>query len=336
MLAAFFVILNHTTYSGLKNAPQSVSDFMAVVNDMAWRVPFFLMLAGFLFARSTQGKGIEKMRGQFAKSAKRVLILLAGWSVLYLANPPLKALMQWDVPAIIQHYSTMMEVWWPSMLWLGPSYHLWFLASMAMVWLLLGGVSTISTGLRALVDDRSIRPLLVSLGLMLASGALASLLPKDPVSAVGQVAEVLVVHMLFPCSFVLVGAALWHQRHWLTRPAMLTTMMMLGTVLLVAEMKLGLGLNGPGPRNLSASGLFLAVAALGFGLRLSVKQLSPIWSLSPGIYCAHILVINRLEPLFVKMEHWSSALLMACAAFVVSLGLCQVLSRFEWSNRFVK
>lgn len=336
MLAAFFVILNHTTYSGLKNAPQSVSDFMAAVNDMAWRVPFFLMLAGFLYARSTQGKGIEKMRGQFVKSARRVLILLAGWSVLYLANPPLKALLHWNVPAISQHYATMMEVWWPSMLWLGPSYHLWFLASMAMVWLFLGGVSTIWAGLRGLVDDRSIRPLFLSLGIMLASGATASLLPKEPVSTVGQVAEVLVVHLLFPCSFVLMGAALWHQRHWLTKPAVLVTMLALGTLLLVAEAGLGLGLDGPGPRNLSASGLCLALAAFGFGMRLSVKTLSPLWNLSPGIYCAHMLVINRLEPLFVNVDHWSSTLLLACATFFVSLGLCHVLSRFEWSSRFVK
>lgn len=336
MLAAFFVILNHTTYSGLKNAPQSVSDFMAVVNDMAWRVPFFLMLAGFLFARCTQGKGIEKMRGQFVKSARRVLILLAGWSVLYLANPPLKALLQWNVPAIVQHYSTMLDVWWPSMLWLGPSYHLWFLVSMAMVWLLLGGLSTIWAGMCGLVDDRSVKPLLWSMALMPASGIMASLLPMEPASPGGQILEIVVVHMILPCSFVLTGAALWHQRQWLTRPAVLGTMLVLGTLLLVAESGLGLGLDGPGPRNLGASGLCLAIAAFGFGLRLSVKTLSPVWSLSPGIYCAHMLVINRLEPLFVSINHWSSPLFLACATFVVSLGLCHVLSRFEWSSRFVK
>lgn len=336
MLAAFFVILNHTTYAGLKNAPQSVSNFMTVVNDMAWRVPFFLMLAGFLFARSTQDKSMEKLRGQCAKSARRVLILLLGWSVLYLLNPPLKPLLQWNVPAITAHYSNMMEVWWPSMLWLGPSYHLWFLASMAMVWGILGSVSTVWTGIRSVVNDGSLKSLLGSLTLMVASGVMASLLPKEPVSAGGQVLEILIVHMIFPCSFVLMGAALWHQRAWLTKPAMLITMLVLGTILLVAEANLGMTLDGPGPRNLSASGLCLAVAALGFGLRLQVRKLSPVWALSPGIYCAHILVINRLEPLFVGMEHWSSTLLLACSAFVVSLGLCFVLSRFEWSSRFVK
>lgn len=336
MLAAFFVIVHHTTHLGLKNAPQNVSDMVTVVNEMAWRVPFFLLLAGFLFARSTQGKSLEKLRGQCAKSTGRVLILLAGWSVLYVLNPPFKAILQWNVPAIIQHYSTMMEALWPSMLWLGTSYHLWFLGSMAMVWMLLGTVSTVWTGVRGLVNDRSIKPLLWSMGLMLACGTLASFLPKEPVSTGGQILEVLVVHMIFPSSYVLTGAALWHQRHWLTKPAVLTTMLVLGTLLLVTEPRLGLSLEGPGPRNLGASGLCLAVAALGFGMRLPVKKLSPVWSLSPGIYCAHILVINRLEPLFVKMEHWSSILMLACAAFFVSLGVCQVLSRFEWSSRFVK
>ncbi len=336
MVAAFFVTLNHTTYAGLKNAPQDVSNFVAMVNDMGWRVPFFLLLSGFLFARSTQDKSAEKLQGQCSKSARRVLVLLLGWSALYLLNPPLKPLLQWDVPAIIQHYSSFIKTSWPNMLWEGPAYHLWFLVSMTMVWLFLGWLGRMWPGLRGLVNDRTAKPLLCSTLVMLVSGTVAWHMPSKPASAAGQLLEVLVVHLVFPCSFVLVGAALWQRRHWLTKPVLIAAMLVLGTLLMMSEPILGLRLDGPGPRSLGLGGLCLAVAALGLGMRLPAKPLSKLWSLSPGIYCAHFLVINRLEPLFVGMQHWSSTLVLACAAFVVSLGLCYVLSRFEWSRRFVQ
>ena len=338
MAAAFFVVLLHTTYQGLKNAPPQVSEAVRTLNDIGWMVPFFFVLSGFLFARSVQAKSDAKVASQCGKSARRALTLWLAWSFLYLLDGPLKALLHGDLHSAMLYYQEKFSSAWPSVLWIGPCYHLWFLASLLMVWLLLSAAGKVMPGsLRTLVNNGSARPLLCTAGLAAAAGFAASRVVLLPVSAAAQALEVLVVHAALPLTFVLIGAALWHHRAWLARPMVIGGFFCVGGMVVWAQLASGFGLNGPGPRSLSAGGLVLAIAALGLGLRLPVKQPLPAaWNVSAGIYCVHMIVVTRMGKIFARMEHWSASLLLAVAAFAVSLLISLVLSRFSLTARLVK
>lgn len=338
MVAAFFVVLNHTTYQGVKNAPAQVSEAVRTLNNIGWMVPFFFVLSGFLFARSTQGKDDAKIAGQCGKSAGRASTLWLAWSALYLLDGPLNALMHADLQGVVQYHQGKFSSTWPSVLWIGPSYHLWFLASLLMAWLLLSLVEKAMPGcLRKLVNSRSATPLLLTASLAAAVGFAASQMEPLPASAAAQAAEVLVFHAALPLTFVLMGAALWQHRARLAQPAVIAGLFCVGAVVMWGELASGLGLHGPGPRSLGAGGLLLAIAALSLGLRLPITQpLAAAWNVSAGVYCVHMIVVSRMGKFFAGMEHWSASLLLAVAAFAVSLLISLVLARFSLTSRLVK
>ena len=337
MVASFFVTVNHTTYASIKDMPGQLADAMKVVNSFGWRVPFFLILAGFLFARSTTGKSQEKTAARCGKAAIRVGMLWLGWSLVYLLNPPILPLLHGDIAGMAGLYMERWASMWPSLLWQGSSFPLWFLGSLLMVWLILGALAKAWSGLQDLIDNRTSRPLLLSAALALAVGSVVSMMSPRPASAGAQALEVVLAHAVLPLTFVMVGAALWRWREWLAKPVVLTGLLSLGILLFLLETTHDISLNGTGPRGLSMSGLCLGAGVLGIGMGLPISRpLSSLWSVSPGIYCVHMLVISRMEWLVQSLDHWSSSLIFAVAVFIVSLGVSYLLSRFKFTSRFVK
>lgn len=337
MAAAFFVVVNHTTFRNAEAPANQASQALQLINSLGWRVPFFLLLAGFLFARSVAAKGTTKAIQQCSKSAKRVGTLLLVWSAVYLLNPPLGSLAKGDFHEAYQYYADSWSAVWPCMLWQGPSYPLWFLASLLMVWLILGLFAKIGPSLYTLISDDSGKFLPITSAMAGIVGFTVFLMDPVPASASSQAFEIIIVHALLPLTFVLVGASLWAWRNWLIKPAVIISLFCASIAFFILEKHHEISLHGVGPRGLSMSGLALATTALGVGLRLPIsKPLSPIWNVSPGIYCIHMLVISRMGALTTLIHHWSANLIFTVSVFLVSLVTSYALSRFSLTSRFVK
>jgi len=334
MAAAFYVVFHHMTPDNLKDAPTAVGFVTAVVNDLGWSVPFFLLLAGFLMARSVHGSAQSRVSARCFRSARRVLWLWLGWSFVYLLNPALKPLFQLDMAGVIRHYTEFLSSSWPQMLWLGTSYHLWFSGSLLMAWLLLAFTAKWQPALaRTLVED-SRRVLNLGVGMALLAGAAIWHMPRHPVSGLEVGLEVLVVHALLPFSYVLMGAALWQYRHLLSSRSALACLIGLGIALRLIETEwLALDLDSPGPRRMYASNLLFGAAALAVGLQLPLKKpLSGVWLVTPGIYCIHMLVISRLEAIHGPLHTWIEQLVIFLAVFLISLCVSFALSRFKTTS----
>lgn len=331
MAAAFYVVFHHMTANSLKDAPESVSFVSAVVNDLGWSVPFFLLLAGFLMARSVHGAPPTRVSSRCFRSAKRVLWLWLGWSLVYLLNPPLKPLFHLDMAGVIRHYAEFLSSSWPQMFWQGTSYHLWFSGSLLMAWLLLAYSAKWQPALaRTLVED-SRKVLKLGVGMALLAGGCIWHMPRHPFTGFEIGLEVIVVHALLPFSYVIMGAALWQYRHLLSRRSSIAWMIGIGIGLRLIETEwLALDLESPGPRRMYASNLLFGAAALAVGLQLPLKKpLSGVWLVTPGIYCVHMLVISRLEAIHGPVHSWIQQLGVFLTVFVVSLAVSFGLSRFK-------
>lgn len=331
MAAAFYVVFHHMTADNLKGAPSLVAFVSGVANDLGWSVPFFLLLAGFLMARSVHGGAPAQVSARCFRSARRVLWLWLGWSFVYLLNPPLKPLLHLDMAGVIRHYTEFLSSSWPQMFWLGTSYHLWFSGSLLMAWLLLAYSARLQPALALTLVEDSKRVLKLGVGMALMAGIAIWHMPLHPVSGFEMGLEVLVVHALLPFSFVIMGAALWQYRSLLSSRSAIVCLIGLGIGLRLIETEwLTLDLQSPGPRRMYASNLLFGSAALAIGLQLPLKKpLSGVWLVTPGIYCVHMLVISRLEAIHGPLHTWIQQLGIFLAVFVISVAASFALSHFK-------
>ncbi|MCB1277982.1 acyltransferase [Prosthecobacter sp.] len=334
MAAAFYVVFHHMTADNLKGAPTLVAFASDVANDLGWSVPFFLLLAGFLMARSVHGGAPAQVSARCFRSAKRVLWLWLGWSLVYLLNPPLKPLLHLDIAAVTRHYAEVLSSNWPRMIWVGTSYHLWFSGSLLMAWLLMAFAARMQPRLATVLVQDSRRVLKLGVGMALIAGGAIWLMPRQPMSGCQVGLEVVVVHALLPFSFVIMGASLWQYRSVLSSRKAIACLICLGIGLRMIETEwLSLDLNSPGPRRMYASNLLFGSAALAIGLQLPLKKsLSGVWLVTPGIYCVHMLVISRLEALHGPLHNWIEQFGVLLAVFVASLAISFVLSRFKTTS----
>lgn len=334
MAAAFYVVFHHMTADNLKPAPTLVAYVSDQANDIGWSVPFFLLLAGFLMARSIDGGVPAQVSARCIKSARRVLWLWLGWSVIYLLNPPLKALYQLDMNGMARHYTEFLASSWPHMIWVGTSFHLWFSASLLMAWLLIAFFARIHSGFAMSLVRDSRAALKFGAGLALLAGVAIWHMPQHPVSGLEIGLEVLVVHALLPFSYVLVGSSLWQYRSLLANWKTIVCLICLATVLRLIETEwLELDLKSPGPRRLYASNMLFGSAALAVGLLIPLKKtLSGIWLVTPGIYCVHLLVLSRLEAIHGPLHNWIEQLCALLAVFIVSTACSFALSRFKTTS----
>ncbi|MGC1308473.1 MAG: acyltransferase [Phormidesmis sp.] len=86
IFAIFAVVLLHTQPFGFAASPGGLHTFATLINLCCrFAVPFFFIAAGFFFGEKI-GKGAPVM-ATFWKSARRLLKLYVGWSLLYILMP---------------------------------------------------------------------------------------------------------------------------------------------------------------------------------------------------------------------------------------------------------
>ena len=328
------VIIHAKPFMGLAEESHGVYPYVYILFDQMSRfaVPFFFVVSGYFWGLSV-GKSNKPVDKAF-KSANRILMILAFWSLIYIFSPDFGCLYEKglqclsldfraDLTALIE---TPLEVFIKVM-----TSHLWFLWSLASAMLITG----------VLVRLKMKKTLLIlSIGLY-AIGVLAMAYTNTPIGfSMGFNTRNGPFFALFP--FVL-GYFLSHrERHigWMKHGALL---FLAGMVVHFAEISLLYFRFETWPAldyvfSTWAMGYGLAMMALSGRINFVHTSLGGIIHLGKqtlGIYAAHRLFVDAFRPMETIQPYWASAFAYIAAIMLATIVLVWIISRIPCLRRFV-
>ncbi|RJQ47084.1 MAG: acyltransferase [Gaiellales bacterium] len=302
------------------------------VNQAAsFAVPFFFIVAGYLFASRPLGLGAP---GRWARYMRRLLLVFVSWSTVYLLLPlsltaaQVEELGPWGA---YRHYLEGRYDWIMSnryeFLTQGTSFHLWFLVSLAMAVTLVYvfdrlGIANkvflvaIPMYLFTIVTRYYVlTPVGIEVGFNTRNGPFVSTL------------------------YVALGAAL-ARSSWRPSPRLAWATLGAGLAAQLAEAFFIIekyGQPSPGPYYIFSTVpfalgfMFVALARPGLGEGTVVAR----WGLyTLGVYAAHMVMVTLLGRM-LPLPPAVSEILVAPLAFLTSLGLAVILARNRFSRRIV-
>jgi len=329
-IAVFAVILVHTKPFMRDLFPDSSYRLAEYIFNQPPRfaVPFFFITSGYFLAQK-YGGGSEK-KTVCARYVKRLLLLLAAWSILYTLIP--------------SDWLTMLDVGYPQqvinkvrqlvaspllLLFEGAKVHLWFLSSLiagvVLLTLLIGTGRTsllvffsmllFSVGL--LGGSYSVTPLGLHLPFYTRDGPFLSTICLTIGYLIYQRRQIR-LSLLQASLIVASGLTLHIAETWLLWKYFATPMLnhdyLIGTVVCAAGL------------------LLLALAAPDFGRKGNLHTLGKY---TLGVYLCHYLFVDILGPLTYLFELHIWQLLFPFLVFLLSYALSSLLTRWSWSKPLV-
>jgi surface polysaccharide O-acyltransferase-like enzyme len=306
-------------------------DTATVANQLArFAVPFFFIVSGYLWANK-----VNDERGMYestVKMAKRIIVLLVAWSIIYLFPTnivasfalgnfgPIKQF-YWNVMSVVENpLGTMLR---------GTKLHLWFLPGLLCALI-------ISAVLIRYRQQRLLFVLSIALYLIGLAGKAYSDTPfgfnSDFNFRYGP---------FFSLIFFVTGYFLKQRQAspmWLPIGILIATF---GVLLHFSELVIlnsywGITMVQDYVIGTYFYGLGIAMIALSGSRYLSLEGLAKIGPLVLGIYAAHMVFVDLLEPIsgrFAGGVAWS--LIHVVAIFVLSYALVRVMAHFPVTRRFV-
>jgi surface polysaccharide O-acyltransferase-like enzyme len=328
VIAIIAVIVIHTVpFAGQPSLVGDRLDLATIVNQLArFAVPFFFIVSGYLWACKCEKEG--SIFTPTAKMAKRIIVLLTAWSVVYLlvssyetAHAELLKQFYWSLlAAIATPLNTALQ---------GSKDHLWFLPG-----LLCGLV--ISAVLIRYRQQRLLVGLAIALYLIGMSGKAYSHTPLGFQSSFNFRNGPYFSLIFFVTGYFL--AQRDASSAWLPIGMRLA---LFGILLQLVELFLlhrywGTTMVQDYVVGTYFYGLGIAMMALSGSRFLALERIATLGPFVLGIYASHILFLDLLAPVskqFTGSTVWS--VINTAAVFLLSYMLVLALSRFRATRRFV-